>query len=79
MVSGAIGVGKTTLIEGMVNYIFGLKWGDDFWFKIAFDEDGLTKLITSYIMYIILHHLTSYTMYLQGESLTLTIIDNHWF
>ena len=67
MVVGATGVGKTTLIEGMVNYIFGVKWEDDFRFKLAFDEDGPTKMITSY------------TIYPQEESLTLTIIDTPGF
>ncbi|XP_029930632.1 uncharacterized protein LOC115375357 [Myripristis murdjan] len=38
MVLGATGSGKSTLINGMINYIVGVKWNDKFRFKLT-DED----------------------------------------
>ena len=41
MVVGATGAGKTTLINGMANYLFGVEWKDNFRFKlVADDEEG---------------------------------------
>ena len=57
MVVGATGAGKTTLINGMVNYILGVEWEDDFRFKLIADEAGKsqahsqTKLITAYTLH----------------------------
>ena len=39
LVLGALGAGKTTLINGMVNYILGVEWKDDFRFKLITEED----------------------------------------
>lgn len=47
MIVGPTDVGKTTLIEGMVNYLFGVKWEDDFRFKLA-NNDSHTEMISSY-------------------------------
>lgn len=47
-VVGAIGAGKTTLINGMVNYILGVEQKDDFRFKLVTEED---KGITAYTFY----------------------------
>ncbi|XP_044275469.1 uncharacterized protein LOC123017883 [Varanus komodoensis] len=38
MVMGATGSGKTTLINGMVNYILGVEWKDHFRFKLIHEE-----------------------------------------
>ncbi|XP_044224353.1 uncharacterized protein LOC122993953 isoform X2 [Thunnus albacares] len=41
MVLGAIGAGKTTLINGMINYILGVEWDDSFRFKLV--DEGQSK------------------------------------
>ncbi|KAF3857735.1 hypothetical protein F7725_010936 [Dissostichus mawsoni] len=38
MILGATGSGKSTLINGLINYIVGVEWEDDFRFKLV-DED----------------------------------------
>ncbi|KAJ3602035.1 hypothetical protein NHX12_029795 [Muraenolepis orangiensis] len=38
MVLGATGSGKSTLVNGMINYILGVKWEDKFRFKLV-DEN----------------------------------------
>ena len=54
MVVGATGSGKSTLINGMANYILGVQWNDDFRFKLISDEVeqsqafSQTQSITSY-------------------------------
>ena len=40
MVLGATGAGKTTLINGIINYILGVEWEDSFRFKLV-DEGQL--------------------------------------
>ena len=54
MVLGATGAGKSTLINGIANYVYGVKWEDDFRFKIITNEGpqsqahSQTKTITAY-------------------------------
>ncbi|XP_033630401.1 uncharacterized protein LOC117292465 [Asterias rubens] len=78
MVVGATGAGKSTLINGMINFILGVDWGDEFRFKII-DEHGegsksqahsQTQCITSYTINKKKCHHISYT---------LTIIDTPGF
>jgi flagellar biosynthesis GTPase FlhF len=57
MLVGATGAGKRTLINGFVNYVFGVEWEDDFRFVLVSDESNdqsksQTQFITSYT----LHH-----------------------
>ena len=60
MVVGATGAGKSTLINGMINYIFQVEWTDNFRFKIITDhgenlsqgqDQSQTEIITSYTIY----------------------------
>ena len=77
MLVGATGAGKSTLINGMVNYIFGVDWEDDFRFKLIAEEGG-----TSYSK---AHSRTTTTAYTiprqQGSPFehTLTIVDTPGF
>ncbi len=40
---GATGCGKSTLINGMVNYILGVKWNDPFRFKCVREDETTAK------------------------------------
>ncbi|CAG0882562.1 unnamed protein product [Darwinula stevensoni] len=59
MVVGATGAGKSTLINGIVNYAFDVAWEDEFRFKLIVDEghdqpksqsQSQTKWITAYVL-----------------------------
>ena len=43
MVVGATGAGKTMLINGMVNYILGIKWEDKFRFKLVVEDSKVSQ------------------------------------
>ena len=75
MVVGATGAGKTTLINGMTNYLLGVEWGDGFRFKLIDEKTGSqaesqTKWIAAYTFH---HQMGSPLPY------TLTIIDTPGF
>ena len=72
MIVGATGSGKTTLINSMINYIFGVEYEDEYRFKL--EAEDLTNKESSWI--------TTYTIHQQiGFKIpyTLTIIDTPGF
>ena len=76
MVVGATGSGKSTLINGLTNYVYGVKWGDSFRYKVIVDEGGRsqTQSQTTWI--------TAYTFHKTEHSIlpyTLTVIDTPGF
>lgn len=76
MVVGATGAGKTTLINGMVNYILGVDWKDDFRYKLVVEDKGVSQANSQ------TKDITAYTLYpMKGSSLpyTFTIVDTPGF
>uniref|UniRef100_A0A3Q2CNC7 AIG1-type G domain-containing protein n=1 Tax=Cyprinodon variegatus TaxID=28743 RepID=A0A3Q2CNC7_CYPVA len=73
---GATGAGKSSLINGMINYILGVKWEDPYRFKIVDDGEktsqahSQTSLVTVYKLH-----------YREGFNIdyTLTIVDTPGF
>ena len=57
MILGATGAGKTTLINSMINYLFGITFQDDFRLQLISENSGKsqahsqTRCITSYTIY----------------------------
>lgn len=75
MVVGATGAGKSTLINGMMNFIFGVEWKDDFRFKLIVDKVSTqTKSVTSEITAYTIHHMDGARI-----PYSLTIIDTPGF
>lgn len=76
MLVGATGSGKTTLINGIVNYIMGVKWDDPFRLKLITENGGKSQAHsqTTWISAYKLHKTA-------GSALpyTLTIIDTPGF
>ena len=76
MVVGATGAGKTTLINGMVNYILGVEWKDDFRYKLVIEDDKVSQANSQ------TKDITAYTFYpMKGSAVpyTFTIIDTPGF
>jgi hypothetical protein len=76
MVVGETGAGKTTLINGMINYILGVQWEDDFRFKLIKEEGGKSQAHSQ------TQSITAFTIHqMEGSPLsyTLTIIDTPGF
>ncbi|KAK8735621.1 hypothetical protein OTU49_005472 [Cherax quadricarinatus] len=72
---GATGSGKTTLINGIINYIFGVNWKDDFRFKLIAEDSSHDQAKSQ------TKHITSYTIHQVSSDYpyTLTIIDTPGF
>ncbi|KAG2470594.1 STXA protein, partial [Polypterus senegalus] len=76
MMIGATGAGKTTLINGMINYILGVEWEDDFRFVLIDEKtqksqaESQTSAVTAYEI-----------NYMEGFSVpySLTIVDTPGF
>lgn len=76
LVVGATGAGKSTLINGMVNYLFGVEWKDDFRFKLITEDDKLTQANSQ------TNNITAYTFHaMEGSPIpyTFTVIDTPGF
>ena len=76
MLVGETGAGKSTLINGMVNYILGVGWEDDFRFKLIAEEGGTSQTHSK------TKTITAYTIpHQQGSPFehTLTIVDTPGF
>lgn len=76
MVLGATGAGKSTLINGMINYILGVKWGDSFRFQIVDDGEAKSQAEsqTSDVTVYRIHHREGFAM-----DCSLTIVDTPGF
>ena len=76
MLVGATGAGKTTLINGMANYILGVQWDDDFRFKLIDEPNSQDQTVSQTTC------ITAYTFYKEKDSslpYTLTVIDTPGF
>ena len=76
MVVGATGAGKSTLINGMANYIMGVDWEDEYRFKLISEETAHDQTVSQ------MNHITAYTFQIsKGSPLlyTLTIINTPGF
>ena len=72
MLVGATGAGKTTLINGMVNYILGVQWKDEFRFNCITEETKATQAYSQ------TQDITAYTFHrMKGSAVpyTFTVID----
>ncbi|XP_031562348.1 uncharacterized protein LOC116298089 [Actinia tenebrosa] len=77
MLVGATGAGKSTLINGLVNYIMGVRYEDDHRYKLIGDEGSGSQA------HIQTKWITAYTIHKQDNQgklpFTLTIIDTPGF
>ena len=78
MILGATGSGKTTLINSMINYVFGVEYEDKFRFKLVTEEESggrnQAHSQTSWITAYTIHHQNGFKV-----PYTLTIIDTPGF
>ena len=70
---GATGAGKSTLINGIVNYIMEVCWNDDFRFEVILDGKGKSQSQSQTTQ------ITAYSFYGSCLPYTLTVIDTPGF
>ena len=73
MVLGATGAGKSTLINGMANYILGITWKENFRFKIVTDEGERSQAYSQ------TKYITAYSFRTTNMSYNLTVVDTPGF
>lgn len=69
LIVGETGVGKTTLVNVMVNYMLGVEREDKVWFEITDDQSDQSSAHSQTSI------ITVYGVYLQESPIDLTIID----
>ncbi|XP_056266447.1 uncharacterized protein LOC130190883 [Pseudoliparis swirei] len=76
MLLGATGAGKTTLINGMINYIVGVEWKDTFRFQIVCEDQTRSQAHsqTSEVTVYRVHHQEGFQI-----PFTLTVVDTPGF
>ena len=80
MLVGATGSGKSTMIDAIVNYMFGIKWDDEYRLKLVPDEVEPGQEVDQAVSQTTM--ITAYTIHHQPWSTvpyTLTIIDTPGF
>ncbi|XP_055347947.1 uncharacterized protein LOC129595064 [Paramacrobiotus metropolitanus] len=77
LVLDATGAGKTTLINGLLNYMFGVKWEDGARLKVIVEEGEATNQAKSMTKFVSAYE--SYKQYDSPSPYCLTIIDTPGF
>ena len=71
---GATGVGKSTLINGIANYVFGVRWEDSFRYKLIAEEQTVSQAHSQ------TQRVASYTIHtVHPTRFTVTVIDTPGF
>ena len=74
MVVGATGAGKSTLINGIANYVLGVTWNDNYRFKVVIDEGRRSQAESQ------TRNISAYTFHsIDNMSYDLTIVDTPGF
>ena len=76
MLVGATGAVNSTLVSGMVNYMLGVEWKEDYRYKLIVEDEGLSQAYSQ------TKEITAYTFYpMKGSAIpyTFTIIDTPEF